>query len=140
MISIAASDIRITKRPALAPAGPNQAGNGVSFSLAQEIEAVGSVTFAGRAGDSGAGWSVGFLQAEWVETNWGVYRGDTVADGSVFVQRARPPARPKQACLDADSPTDLFYGLPSDEQIVPAGSIGRRFRPSPPCPPAPRFR
>ena len=47
---------------------------------------------------------------QWIETNWGLYRGKTLADGSVFMQRARAPARPRQACFDANSPGTAFYG------------------------------
>ncbi len=45
--------------------------------------------------------------AKYIETNWGFYRGFRQTDGSVFVQRGRPPARPRQACNDS-----LFPGSP----------------------------
>ena len=50
------------------------------------------------------------IQAQWIETNWGYYRGQHNSDGSLFVQRARPPARPAQACRDTVGPVgDIFY-------------------------------
>jgi hypothetical protein len=86
------------------------------------MEAVGTVTFAGVAGDSGAGWAVGFLQAQWIETNWAIYRGQHQTDGSIFVQRARPPARSQQACFDCIGPTvrTLYGTAASPPTIVPA--------------------
>lgn len=81
------------------------------------MEAVGTVTFAGRRGEtSAAGWTVGFLQAEWVDTSWGLYRGARHDDGSVFVQRSRPPARPCQACIDTTGPDQPFYGNPATDK------------------------
>ena len=90
------------------------------FSLANPIEAIGSVTFHGSAGDSAAGWTIGFVQTQWVETNWGIYRGAAPSDGSVFVQRARPPSRPHQACFDS-SGGPLFYGALTDPLSAPIG-------------------
>jgi hypothetical protein len=73
------------------------------------IEGLGTVTLNGAAGDSGTGWEIAFIQAQWIETNWGYYRGATNGDGSVFIQRARPPARPHQACRDSAKATSIFY-------------------------------
>lgn len=64
------------------------------------IRADGEVTLLGDAGDSAANWRLGFIQVEWVETNWVYYRGLTNGDGSVFIQRARPPARNQRATRD----------------------------------------
>ncbi len=75
-----------------------------------DIQASGEVTLHGAAGDSPVGWTLGFIQAQWIETNWGYYRGQHNSDGSLFVQRARPPARPAQACRDTVGPVgDIFY-------------------------------
>lgn len=123
MITIASSSIRITNRPTLAPTQvvPTPVGNSASFTLATTIEAVGSVTLAGSRGDSAAGWSVGFIQAQWIETNWGDYRGAVAHDGSSFLQRARPPARPHQACADNGNPGDAFYGSSASGPWTPNG-------------------
>jgi hypothetical protein len=64
----------------------------------------------GAPGDPTAGWLVGWLQAQWIETNWGYYRGQFDRDGSVLHQRARRPARPAQACRDTvGAVSDIFY-------------------------------
>lgn len=123
MITIAASTFTITRRPLIAPvlATVQNGQQGANFSLSSGIEAVGTVTLNGAAGDSGAGWNVGFLQAQWIETNWLAYRGLTQAAGSVFVQRARPPARPRQACFDCLIAGSPFYGTgASPATVVPA--------------------
>jgi len=74
------------------------------------IRATGEVSLNGAAGDSIAGWQLGFVQAEWIETNWGHYRGEHDRDGSLFLQRARPPARPAQGCRDTVGPvSDIWY-------------------------------
>jgi hypothetical protein len=68
------------------------------------------VNFSGAAGDNTAGWLVGWIQAQWIETSWGYYRGQSSNHGSEFHQRARPPARPAQACRDTLGPAaDIFY-------------------------------
>ncbi len=112
MITITASSLKITQKPSLAlvkPANSSAGLIGAAFGLSTTMEAVGTVTLKGLPGESGAGWSVGFLQAQWIETNWGAYRGVTAADGSIFVQRARPPARPRQACFDCITIGAPFY-------------------------------
>jgi hypothetical protein len=77
-----------------------------------KIMAAGDVALRGGPIDSAHGWRLGFIQAQWIETNWCSYKGQSNSDGSVFVQRARPPARPSQACLDCvdGSPiSEVFY-------------------------------
>lgn len=105
--------------------------NGVKMSYTgTPIQATGEVTLLGAPGDSAEGWTVGFVQAQWIETNWCYYRGETVKDGSIFIQRARPPARPNQACCDCvdGSPVDnLFYStIPSQGEIA-TGTTGDVF-------------
>jgi hypothetical protein len=69
--------------------------------LGNPISAVGRARLLGESGkDSVADWTFGFIQVQWIETNWQYYRGQTSADGSLFIQRGRPPARPVQACRD----------------------------------------
>lgn len=124
MISVASSSIRITSRPRSAPIVNTPTGLEAYFSLAVELEAIGSVTFTGRPGDAGTGWTVGFVQAQWIETNWAVYRGEAEADGSVFVQRGRPPARARQACIDSAAAAEPFYGLTTLAPMVPLSGVG----------------
>lgn len=65
-------------------------------------------------GDNPAGWILGLIQLQWIETNWGYYRGQTNADGSCFLQRARPPARPAQGCRDTLSDGAIFVDSSPD--------------------------
>ena len=101
------AEIRIVTRPRVLPPVINLAD--VSFPSSR-ILCGGSVNFSGAAGDNTAGWLVGWIQAQWIETSWGYYRGQTSNHGSEFHQRARPPARPGQACRDTLGPaSDIFY-------------------------------
>jgi hypothetical protein len=84
------------------------------------ISATGHATLGGDPGDAPAGWQLGFIQVELIETNWAYYRGKTKHDGSVFVQRARAPARPQKAYRDDDDPHDVFYDEPGAS--APAGA------------------
>jgi hypothetical protein len=63
-------------------------------------------------------------QSVWIETSWGEYRGQFDKDGSIFVQRARPPARPFQACRDTSGPVGDIFTSPNDPlefSTIPAG-------------------
>ena len=73
-----------------------------------EIKATGSVMLTGSH-PGAAGWALGFIQVEWVDTNWLYYRGRQNNHGSIFFQRSRPPARPIKACRDVDPETDIYY-------------------------------
>lgn len=96
-------------------------GGAAALALSRHIDAVGSVTFGGHPGDSAAGWQVGFLQAEWVETNWASYRGARSTEGSSFVQRGRFPARTQRACLDNAVASNPFHDSPTDPSHAPSG-------------------
>jgi hypothetical protein len=87
------------------------------------VSFAGECEIAGAAGDNPAGWTLGIIQLQWIETNWGWYRGQTQKDGSIFEQRARPPARPAQGCRDANGPSDIFYwnGHPTAQTVAATG-------------------
>jgi hypothetical protein len=70
------------------------------------------------------GWTLGFIQAEWVDTNWLYYRGEHNNDGSILFQRSRPPSRPVKACRDVDPATDIFY---TDSWNLPAVKLTDSF-------------
>jgi hypothetical protein len=110
--------LQVTKRPHVND--PEVDDDTMSFT-GTEITADGEVTLIGGPGDSPAGWTLGFIQAQWIETNWLFYRGQHNTDGSIFIQRARPPARPNQACRDVvnGSPLNRFFYsiLPADNEI-----------------------
>ncbi len=107
MERIASSSLHILQRPRIAP--PQQMGGLIKFGLTHAIEAKGEVAFAGRGSRSLEGWTLGFAQVQRHDTRWTVYRGTTAADGSVFEQNARPPARTQQACFDGDKPGAIWY-------------------------------
>lgn len=70
----------------------------------------GDIELNGNSGDSTNNWRIGWIQAQWIETSWGYYRGRNDNDGSIFIQIARPPARTQNACRDAfGSISDIFY-------------------------------
>jgi len=112
---------RVTQRPTVG--APVFANPDVSFPNGKQILATGSVKFNIDPGDSTGGWFLGWLQAQWIETNWGAYLGAANSDGSCFFQRARPPARPAQGCRDTFGPvTQIFYGIePQRRASIPAG-------------------
>lgn len=92
------------------------------------IRATGEVTLNGAAGDDASNWTVGFLQAQWIETNWVYYRGRTNADGSLFLQRGRPPARPAQACRDSvGAANTIFYNTSAASNGTANGTATSTF-------------
>lgn len=87
----------ITQRPRVNP--PRVRATTMRFT-STPLVAQGACSLDGEPGDDAAGWTLGIIQLQWVETNWAHYRGLRNSDGSSFLQRARPPARPVQACRD----------------------------------------
>jgi len=84
----------------------------------------GTVRIDGDAADVRDDWNIGWVQAEWIETTWADYRGQFDNHGSIFIQRARPPARPSQACRDTSGPVGDIFTDPTDPrefQTIPAG-------------------
>jgi hypothetical protein len=82
------------------------------------IKATGSVTLTGS--QPAAGWQLGFIQVEWLDTNWIYYRGRQNNHGSIFFQRSRIPARPIAACRDVDPETDIYYDSPAKVVLADA--------------------
>jgi len=78
----------------------------VSFECSS-IEATGSVILTGS--QPAADWALGFIQVEWVDTNWLYYRGRQNNHGSIFFQRSRPPTRLVKACRDVQANADIYY-------------------------------
>lgn len=105
---------------------PTNAGGQTSFSPRIGMHVEGNVRFQGLAADPRAGWQIGWVQAQWIETNWGHYRGQFDRDGSIFVQRGRAPVRPSQACRDTSGPVGDIFTDPTDPREfrnLPAGSF-----------------
>jgi hypothetical protein len=104
-------EVRVTARTLLS--APSIQGTTMYFRGAR-MRLSGFATLKGSPGDSASGWKVGFIQAQWVETNWCSYRGQTNNDGSIFIQRGRPPARTQRACRDCDDSrpiSSVFYSV-----------------------------
>lgn len=107
----------VTARPTVQTPTVN-AASGIANWRSNPIRITGEVSITGGAGDSPVGWTLGFIQAQWIETNWMYYRGQSNRDGSLFLQRARPPARPSQACRDSVGPvTDIWYNT-ADNHVI----------------------
>lgn len=93
-----------------------------------KIAALGEATLLSDSADDPRDWALGFLQAQWIETNWGYYRGASDGDGSSFVQRARAPARPSQACRDTVGAVgDIFYSTQPGDGEIATGAAGASF-------------
>jgi len=102
-------DLKIISPPLIQP--PVIAGSNMRFS-GSKIELSGFATLLGQPSDSPQGWKIGFIQAQWVETNWSSYRGLHHAEGSIFIQRGRTPARLQRVCRDCVDRTPvaaIFY-------------------------------
>ena len=132
-VSIAtnSANIQVTQQPTVNP--PFVQGTRMIFT-GDALTANGQVTLNGVAGDNASGWTAGFIQAQWIETNWCSYRGQRNQDGSIFLQRGRPPARAAQACRDCDVATpvnSIFISTdPADGEIatgLPLGSVFPQF-------------
>lgn len=107
--------IMVDQRPAIKPLVIRMGD--VSFE-STGLGLSGTVTLQGSATDSPADWAAGFIQLQFVETNWAYYRGQVNNDGCALIQVGRSPARHRQACRDTlDFPhpqpvNDIFYGPP----------------------------
>jgi hypothetical protein len=107
----------VTTRPTVQTPTVN-AASGIANWRSTPIRATGEVSITGGAGDLPVGWTLGFIQAQWIETNWMYYRGQSNSGGSLFLQRARAPARPNQACRDSVGPvTDIWYNTAQNHVI-----------------------
>jgi hypothetical protein len=96
---------------------PTVAGGQALFQ-SSKIEATGSVTLIGS--QPAAGWALGFIQVEWLDTNWLYYRGKQNNHGSIFFQRSRPPTRPSKVCRDVQAETDIYYEFGGSPPTVTA--------------------
>src|SRR4051794_28936433 len=90
---------RITKITG-ARALPPTFNNGDATFPCRPMHVEGVVRMNGFAADVRDDWNIGWIQAQWIETTWAEYRGQFDSHGSIFIQRARPPARPAQSCRD----------------------------------------
>jgi hypothetical protein len=104
--------------------------NGSIHFACSPIRLHGSVTLQESPGDSAKGWRAGFLQVQRAETNWCSYRGPSNNDGSIFIQRGRPPARSQRACRHCTPATrfrDIFYSTDPVDGEIATGKAGDTF-------------
>jgi hypothetical protein len=113
--------ITVTTRPNVQTPTINAASS-ISNWSSDPIRCTGEVSITGSAGDSPVGWTLGFIQAQWIETNWMYYRGRANNHGSLFLQRARPPARPAQACRDSVGPAAGIWYNTADNRTITANA------------------
>jgi len=113
-ISIIPGSGKITKIQGAQGAAPTFSGGNANFAPNPTMHVEGEVSFNGLATDPVLGWQVGWIQAQWVETNWGNYKGQHYNDGSMFLQRGRPPARVAQGCRDTSGLVGTIFTDPTD--------------------------
>lgn len=97
MPTIRNARIHIHARPTVLQPKPD--GTDMLFRCTK-ITATGTADLTAVETATPAGWTFGWMQAEWCETNWAYFRGQHNNDGSVFWQRGRTPARSSRACRD----------------------------------------
>lgn len=97
--------LTVTSRPSVN--APTVSGTSMVFT-SNPISFQGACRITGNPGDNPTGWTLGLIQLKWISTDWGYYRGQVNTDGSLFLQAARPPARPVQACRDTLVPGAIF--------------------------------
>jgi hypothetical protein len=112
-MAIAIVSGRITTIRSAQPNEPTFGDGNANFTCTG-MHCEGVVRLNGLPADSRDGWRIGWVQAQWIETNWGDYRGQFDRDGSIFIQRARPPARLQQGCRDTSGPVGDIFTDPND--------------------------
>lgn len=75
--------------------GPVMRGTCTSLQMEGAVDLNGQNASNTNAADPSKGWTLGVIQLQYVDTNWGYYRGEVNHDGSMFVQRGH-----SQACRD----------------------------------------
>lgn len=115
-VSLAATARPSVRLPAVNGAFMGFTCNGIAFA--------GRCRLTGNAGDNPAGWTLGLIQAKWIDTDWAYYRGETNADGSSFMQVARPPALNIRACRDTLTPGGILIDNNAgvDRTVATAGA------------------
>lgn len=100
------ASIKITTKPGVKT--PEKSSSDMEFNSVA-IEATGECQLTGNEGDNPAGWTLGFIQVQFLETNWGYYRGAVNADGSAFVNRGSSTLRGATHCRDTKSKGEVWF-------------------------------
>jgi hypothetical protein len=126
-INVVAGSASITVKPHPSVRAPFVNGANMSFT-SNQITIHGECQITGAAGDNPTGWTLGLIQLKWISTDWAFYRGQTNADGSLFEQAARPPARPTQGCRDTITAGAIFVdNNPGKDRTVATAMSGLPF-------------
>jgi hypothetical protein len=114
--------------PGLHPSLDPVAGPPVGFDFrSPTIDANGSIRLRGTAGESVAGWTLGFIQLKYIGTDYARYRGTTDHNGSVWVTGSN-----RIVCRDTDDgSTEVWYDSmtsggttgPNGTNRLPAGTV-----------------
>jgi hypothetical protein len=106
--------------PGVKPTVTPDAGPPVGFDFnSPTIDANGAMRLTGTAGESIAGWTLGFIQLKYIGTNHSRYRGATVRQGSMLITRSN-----KVLCRDTlGDGTEVWYdGLTTGGTTGPTGT------------------
>ncbi|HTT17904.1 MAG TPA: hypothetical protein VMG82_03100 [Candidatus Sulfotelmatobacter sp.] len=114
--------------PGVPPSVTPDAGPWVGFDFnSPTIDAFGSIRLTGTAGESVAGWTLGFIQLKYIGTNYARYRGATDRDGSILITGSN-----QVVCRDTDiGSVEVWYDSlnsggttgPNGTNKLPAGTI-----------------
>jgi|GEM_PF-6658390 hypothetical protein len=105
-------------QPGTTGMNPHVAVTGAVNLTSPKIHAIAGVTVRGTPGEDVSFWRFGFIQLKFITDEWAHYRGDTPAEGSIFVAMDRPPARPQQLCRDSAGFINPFARLPYLELVI----------------------
>lgn len=101
---------------------PFKSSSIMEFNSEKAIEATGKCQLTGLSSDNAAGWTLGFIQVQHVETNWAYYRGAINADGAAFVHRSSKEARGAEICRDAKSKGDIWFQNKAGKDLAVAAT------------------
>lgn len=113
------ASIKVTTKPGVKK--PEKYKTDMEFNSVA-IEATGECQVTGNAGDNPAGWTLGFIQVQFLETNWAYYRGAINADGAAFFNRANSKARGATHCRDTKASGEIWFQNLSGKDLAVAAS------------------
>ncbi len=100
------ASVKITTKPGVK--SPETYKSDMEFNSVA-IEATAECQLTGNEGDNATGWTLGFIQVQFLETNWGYYRGAVNADGSAYVNRGSSKLRGTSHCRDTKTKGEVWF-------------------------------
>ncbi|MBS1828879.1 MAG: hypothetical protein JST93_26490 [Acidobacteria bacterium] len=113
------ASLKITTKPGVKT--PEKYSTDMEFNSVA-IEASAECQLTGIEGDNPAGWTLGFIQVQFLETNWGYYRGAIDADGSAYVNRGSSTLRGATHCRDTKSKGEIWFQNLSGKDLALASN------------------